>query len=198
MEHTSVQPTLIAYATPVPPRRPTSVLVLAIIGIVLASLGLLGFVFAASIMVFVMRGDISMDGSRTWHIAQMLVWLGFNGALMWICVAAIRLRPWARVAWARWAKAYILWTLVDFVVTVVGISVYVDVNAPVWQRSLPYLIAAVTVLLACVYPVFVLVYMRKRHVCAAFEVDPADAAPVPLAAAAEVFPAPALPERSSP
>src|SRR5688572_10312231 len=105
MEHIPLQPTLIAYETPVPPRRPTSVLVLGIIGIVLASLGLAGFVFTVGIAVFALRGSVSIGDGLRWPTAQMLLSLGFNVSLMWISVAAIRLRPWARVAWARWAKA---------------------------------------------------------------------------------------------
>src|SRR5687768_2873177 len=96
---------LLSYHTPGPPRRPTSVLVFGIIGIVIASLALL------RVVLFISRtlmSDIAfLSALRFLSVAASLA---FHVALMWISIGLIGMRPAARMNAMRWGGAYICWT----------------------------------------------------------------------------------------
>src|SRR5687768_4980399 len=115
--------TLIPYHVPVPNRRPVSVLVLGIIGIVLASVVVLAYI-VSGVMWVVMRGFASRTltyGGPTgvedaWEVVDAIASLFFYAVLFWVSIAAIRMRPWARLGMLRWAGAYLAWVAVATVV----------------------------------------------------------------------------------
>lgn len=178
------------YEVPVPSRRPASVLALGIIGIVLASLTLLGgLVGLAFLILFQWFGPgmgviFGTPAERTWQVVQMIASWGFYSVLLWVSIAAIRLRPWARGGMVRWAGAYLSWLAVETCVVALWIlpadaASAANAGGPAtpfldWGA---YAVLAITVLLSSVYPIAVIVFMRKPHVRAAFR--PASSSSLP-------------------
>jgi len=184
----------IPYQIPVPSRRPTSVLVLGVLGIVLASLTFFSVLVAIAMMIVArifpsFAAVLAASGPEVaWLVVQSIAAVAFCAVLLWTCVAAIRLRPWARVGLLRWAWVYIAWLAVE---TTIGAVWAIPASlkaaatatpttpipaAPATtvppDAALEYIFLAISVVLNVIYPVFVLVYMRKPHVRDAFEEPP--------------------------
>jgi hypothetical protein len=186
----------IPYEQPVPSRRPASVLVVGILGIVVASIALAYLVLSLALLIVLSRQQgfgITMwltPEQRVLDVVQMIASWGFHSVLLWASIAAIRLRPWARVGLLRWAGAYLGWLAADTAIRALWvIPAVADFGARMrggpatGQRVVAYGVLAVSVVASMIYPVLAIVVMRLRHVRAEFEFD--DQAPA-AATAAEV------------
>ena len=167
------------YPPPVNP-RPTSVTVLAIIGIVWAALLLLCNSIAL-IPMFVELGvpDPVVAGIKAdpvaygWSVASVVARVVLAIALLTGSIGALMLKPVGRAAMLFYAWAIIAISLADVVMSVL-------VLFPIMRNALggnPQLAsvvmgqqigAIVGILVAMAYPILVLVFMSKPHVKAAF------------------------------
>lgn len=197
----------IPYHVPTPSRRPTSVLVLGILGIVLSALVLI----SAGIMVIALAalsrsplggaflGDTPEE--RFWQVVQMIANWAFYSVLLWASIAAIRLRPWARAGLVRWAWVYLAWVAIETAVValrVIPAATAATVTATVTpsggvvapaspaERLAPYIVLAVSAVFNVIYPILVIAFMRRAHVRAAFgeAVAAETLAPLPMASLA--------------
>jgi hypothetical protein len=106
---------MIAYATPEPLERPTSLLVITIVGIIYAGLGLLyGVLSLASFALFMayMRqqtGPLGASFQLGWNVTFVIGGMTLAGLLLWSSIAAMRMREAGRAWMLRWAWAYIAW-----------------------------------------------------------------------------------------
>jgi hypothetical protein len=173
----------IPYHVPVPNRRPTPVLVLGILGIVLSSFTLLAHGFSLAMVMIILpdQRGVSVNPGDTradliWFAVQTIAaWL-FYSVLLWASIAAIRLRLWAHAGMLRWAGLYLAWLGLETVVTAAWAlpkaGAAAGTSGPtasaVFEQRMGYLLLAVSVTLAALYPIFVIVFMRKPHVRAAF------------------------------
>jgi hypothetical protein len=161
---------------------PTSVLVLAIIGLILGALGLCGMVWSV-ISIFVPFGPPNpmLDALRndalylTFTVITAVVGTGFALLLIAACIGSFMLRPWAR-------KGMIVYAWVNIVQGVIGsafnfIYVFPKMAAalppgadPAFVMGLKFGMAAGAcgVVLAIIYPACVLFFFSRRHVVDAF------------------------------
>lgn len=169
---------LLAYHTPSPNRRPTAVRVLAIVGIVLASLSLLSE--ASSVAVYVRYVPLRLAPSVL-RLLQVLLPLILNAILLLLCIRAIRFQPGTPRAFVRWAWAYLGWIVLGYILNaMIWASATMNDSGmrPLFVRVL--IMQAIYSAIRSVYPALILLYMRRPRVRAAF--DPAsDAEVVPLA-----------------
>ncbi len=161
--------------------RPTSVTVLAIIGIIWAAILLLCNGFAMIGLVMMQSGlpnpmfDEIRSNTFVWLVQIIVPVVGLINAvaLMAGSIGALGLKPWGRSLMVIYAVVAIVIGLLNTVVTIVFLN-------PVMQRAIAndpnaravavgqqvgvyFGIAAVLL-----YPIFVLVFMNKAHVKAAF------------------------------
>jgi hypothetical protein len=158
-----------------PPPAPKSIMVLGIIGIVLASLSLL--CRTINLVVYAAMPDVREMPTATWEIIISIVSVAFAIVLLIAAIGVIRRAPWARTLILGWAAAYILLLIVELAVAIMY-SVPATIEA---QKNQPnatiqpgfegfaYCGATGAILLFLIYPIFVLVFMRKANVIAAFE-----------------------------
>lgn len=172
-------PAMLAYSTPVAPARPTSALVLSIIGIVLASLwilvGLMG-IFQLIFAITMMRSVLSskMGGFETVLRIQAFegVLAGIIGvALLTVSIACLRLVSWAR-------RGMIIVAIVDLVFIIAKVILTITWLIPQQMSAMSSMspmpaagmnpfagaqtaIAAGQAILTAIYPIFVLVFMTK-------------------------------------
>lgn len=190
------------YHVPTPSRRPTSVLVLGILGIVLSALVLISAGIMVIALVALSRsplGGAFLGGTpegRFWQVVQMIANWAFYSVLLWASIAAIRLRPWARAGLVRWAWVYLAWLVIEtavaalWVLPVAGAAGTPAGATPVpvtpAERIVSYAVLAFSVVFNGAYPVLVLAFMGRRHVRAAFDEEAAGvaAAMPPMAALA--------------
>src|SRR5688500_6560173 len=120
-EHLPPTPALLAYHAPPPSRRPAGVLVLGILGLVLAVLGtFVNGVFLLALATNLLGVSIPALGvsfaATAGAVPSAVIAVGsivFWAALVRACMAAIRMRPWARWAMVRWASIYLMWVVVS-------------------------------------------------------------------------------------
>jgi hypothetical protein len=179
---------VLAYNTPVAPRKPVSVTVLAIIGIVLASLwilaGLMGIVQLLFTITMMRRFTTAgMAGFETVLRFQAFLSVGggiIGAALLTMSIGCLRLAPWAR-------RGIIIVALVDLVFIVGKVAVTLAWIIPAQQSAvtsfsrvpLPAASTAMTgiqaslaagqAILMSIFPIFVLVFMTKSRIKQAFE-----------------------------
>lgn len=128
-------PPFIPYASAPPKPRPTSVTVLAIIGIILAALGLLGNacgVFAPFIPKGVNPVMDAMYGNKrvvAWTVGSAGVKMVLSLFLLVCSIASLNLSRWAR-------GGMILYSLIAIIVDIVGALVGFLVINPIMQRQL--------------------------------------------------------------
>lgn len=177
------------YAYPgvgIPPVRPTSVTVIAIIGIILGSLGILCDLFGAA-----MNGVTAANGGRSPLPNQPATGVGvaaYNAAASFVmlllaillvvgCAFALKLRPWAR-------KAVIAYALIMIVLAMIHTGVQIAWVGPAMvaamRQSQPNnpavamvgtfgtVSAIVGLVIACALPVCILIFWNKPAVKAAF------------------------------
>jgi MFS family permease len=124
-------PQMLGYQQPVAVVRPTAVTVLAIFGIVLASLWMLmGLGSGVSLVVlFSFMGSAFPPMSQLAGFRAVMIWStvsGVVGALIGVVLLAasigcLRMRPWGRTWMIRYAIADLAWVGIKFVVTVAWI-----------------------------------------------------------------------------
>jgi hypothetical protein len=105
------------------------------------------------------------------QVVQLLLVVMLNVILFALCVRAIRLRAGTHRAFMWWASAYLAWVAVNFAMNVArwaGLSGAGTGADPAMFRYL-LLSQGVQAALLCVYPVAVLILMRRPLVRAAFD-----------------------------
>jgi hypothetical protein len=188
------QPTapFIPYAVPTAPARPTSLLVLAIVGIILGGMAVFGGIVAVVSFVVSRAYPSAMSGIQQsgWQLALAVVGLVVGAVQIWCCIGLIRMKPWARVAMIRCVCAYLVFlvfsTVVQVLVVVPQMVAMFNANLatanpagggggavpPVFNSAISmsmYFGAVIGLLVGAIYPTFVLVFMRRPNVLAAFE-----------------------------
>ena len=179
----SYQPAPLAYEVPVPPLRPTSVSVIAIIGIVLASLGLICTPFA--VIPFVMTGAAAQNPQiqliqnnkplMAWSILALVVQFLLSILLLTASIGSLRLSNWARKGMIAWAIASsvmaVLSTAVQCVFIVPQLMAKMNSGNPAdYGAAIGGIIGAVAgIVFAFILPAFILIFFRKPHVVDAFE-----------------------------
>jgi hypothetical protein len=110
--------TFIPYAVAVAPQRPTSVLVLGIVGIVLGAFGILGGLAGLLNYVVTLLYPAAMTGFRpsSWAVGLALGGLAFGAVEVWCSIGLLRGRAWARRAMVRWAAAYLAFIVLSTLV----------------------------------------------------------------------------------
>lgn len=171
-------------AVPVNP-RPTSVTVLAVLGIIFAALGLICSPLSL-VPYFVKIGppNPAIDAVRsntalmTWIIASVVIGFLLAALLLAGSIASLKLRLAGQRAMILYAKIAIAMAILGFVVNVVWMMPAmsqgqqgVSKNAEIIGGMIGGLIGG---LLALIYPICILVYMNKSHVKAAFGVNAYD------------------------
>ena len=172
----------IPYHVPQPSRRPTSVLVLGVIGIVISAIVLLMYVVAIAILIAFSNSlfNSAVFGAstdeRVWKAVQWIASWTFHSVLLWASIGAIRLRPWARPGLVRWAWVYLVWIAIEAAIIAIWVlpSAAYDGSAAAPATMQPselmagYLALVISVVGSVIYPIFVIVFMGKPHVIAAF------------------------------
>jgi hypothetical protein len=181
------------YQQPYPPMnpnpRPTSVLVLAIIGIIFGAFGTLCSPLA--LLPYVMNFNVpgappnpafdTINNSPFLHsymiVSVVVGW--FMAILLLVCsIAALSLKPWAR-------KGLLAWAGITIVTGIIGLFITVAFILPAMgQGNTPQAKGAaiggmvggiVGGVISLILPVLMLVFMTRPHVVAAFEQnDPAN------------------------
>lgn len=186
----SYPPVPLPYATPMGNPRPTSVTVLAIIGIILGALGLLGGLCGLLPYVTSMPGKnpiVDMIKDRpvlyAWTVVSTVIHWGLAIVLLSSSIGALLLRPWAR-------RGMVLYAVCSLILTVLGLIMFLALMVPMMSQLMsnsdPALRMgaiggmvgeAVGILIGPIYPIFILVFMRRPHVLAAFgQAGPAEPA----------------------
>jgi hypothetical protein len=175
------QPIALGYAMPalaVNP-RPTCVTVLGVIGIILGILGLLGPLSLLPYFVNIGPSNPVTDAIanhaflKPWTIVATLVGTGLSLWLLVLAIGAMKLWPGARVGLIRYATVQIsMLVLGQAVVFLVMIPLLLSlpVSNPAEQGAVIGGIAGGVGggLLSFIYPICLLVFMRRPHVVAAF------------------------------
>ena len=171
------------YNAPPPNPRPTSVTVLAIVGIVWGALMLLcngvGLIpelipnFGGADPVFAELRANSV--ARAWGVVGPVIGLGLAVLLLAGSIGALMLRGWGRAAMMVFAVAEILAGLVNLVITIGVINPITAKAAPAGPGAQGNAFAigqhfgtAVAVAVALVLPVWILIVMKRPAVIAAF------------------------------
>jgi hypothetical protein len=166
------------YTTQLPPGRPTSVTVIAILGIIFGGLGTLCSPFAL-IPYFINFGmpnpiidAIKQDQALfAWTIFSTVVQWGFSILLLTCSIASLGLKDWARKGMIGWAVASIAMTLVGTILHVLWLhpkmSQLVGAQGPGAQIG-GYIGLAFGILFGFGVPLVVLYFYTRPHVVAAF------------------------------
>lgn len=171
-----------------PVKKPTSVMVLGILGIVFGSLSVicLPFQFIAAFGGNAMRMGAAASSTYTptpvmhgWTIISTLIALPMAFALLAGGIGSVTLRQWARklmVAYAAFSIVFILLSIVMSILIVIPETIRA-MNAaaaasptppPAWVGTLVAVWTFIVLLICLIYPTFVLIYYRKPHVIDAF------------------------------
>src|SRR5687767_11022515 len=170
--------------------RPTSVTVVASIGVVLGALGLL--CKPTSLIVFVIQMPVSdpvvdaMRGDsfvRGWMLASVATGWVISLLLVLSAVGSLRLRDWGRTGMLAYAALALLMTIVSQVVGIVAVGPALEPAvrqalagkpAPWWQLgTVPT--AVIMTILGTWFPLLILYYFNRRSVKQAFDEGPAPA-----------------------
>ena len=157
--------TIRAQYPPVQGARPTSVTVLAILGIVFSSLTLLCGLCGVIAIAFVPQQQFQAQLAhlpKPWLIISAILNVAVAILLLSSSIASLQLATWARKAMLAYAVA----SLVMSFVGVIASFVFADPNQP------PAMTAAIAIgsfVLGLVYPICVLYFFTRPHVIAAFE-----------------------------
>ena len=167
--------------------KPTSVKVLAIIGIIWGALQLL--CSSISIVgVLAMQSLVKASGQpnpvadalaakpmlMTALVAVAIVRVVLSLTLLVGSIAALSLKAWGRSAMLAYSWALIAVTIIEFVVSITMMLPAVQQSAPSDPQMRQQMMAQQYGSMFCgpaialIYPIFVLVYMNKSHVKAAF------------------------------
>lgn len=183
------QPQPLSYGQPATSGRPTSVTVIAIIGIILASLALLcgggGLVINLIAAGGGLPGQPKPSGTQTtYNVVTGLIILVWGVALLLGCIGALRMSPWAR-------KFLVTLSIVDIAYVIVKNLIALLVVVPeqvrliqaqmAQQQAAPpqgfmqgmtagtYGAVVLVAILSLIYPIATLIVMRKPDVVSAFE-----------------------------
>ena len=175
----SPPPTPLGYQGPTPAvqLRPTSVTVLAIIGIILSGLGVLCGPFALLPYVTTMGPpNPIVDAVKKAH--ALMVWMFGSSLLSWLVSLLLLICAIGSLLLKRWARSGMLvYAIISIAMGLIGLVVSITWAFPAMQRAISgaggstggLIGGLIGGVLGLIYPVFVLVYMRKPHVIEAFE-----------------------------
>jgi hypothetical protein len=155
--------------------RPGSVTALAIIGIVLASLALL--VKSLNIMMHLTTNAAAIVGG--WDLMDSVISVVLSVVLLIAGIGCLKLKPGARKLLLGWAGIYMVLLAVRLVMSVtVGIPRMLERQqaagtVPPGFEAGAYFGAVAVLAILAVYPICVLMLLRKPAVVAAFEGQPA-------------------------
>lgn len=194
----------LTYETRTAPARPTSVLVIGIIGIVYASFGLLGGVFQlVSIVVLLTLAKTAVAGvpgaeHYGWNVVFGIGDTLLAATLLAGSIASVRLLRWGRRVMLYWAPAYLAWhvfqaavqalvilpvAMASFNATAVG-PAGTPGPAPMFMSSMIYAGVIIGLVISAAFPICVLFFMTRPHVRESFDRGPnavPDAAALPSA-----------------
>lgn len=165
-----VQPPPLAYYNPtLEPRRPASIKVLAIWGLLFGSYSLLSQL-SGVIFLFTNRNFLlAMPGIQ---FAVMVIYPVLAGLLLVASINSVRLRPVGRRQMIWWALLYIViksfLTVLMFWWIVPGVFAFA-IPMSVSIQSAWYLIFLGNFMLFLLFPILVLIFYRRPSVIAAFE-----------------------------
>lgn len=160
-----VIPNFQAMVAPPPSSRPTSVTVLAIIGIVLASLGLLSAICGSAVFLFMNVPELQASIAhlpKAWLVISMAINLGLSILLLSSSIASLQLSTWAR-------KAMLAYAIAGVIMSFVSVAVALMFPDPRQAPALATGIAVGTFVLGLIYPAFILLFFTRPHVVAAFQ-----------------------------
>jgi len=144
------------------PIRPTSVTVLAVIGIILGSLGVLGTGCAVMFMIGARQQfQNQIQAPLAWLAVSALIGVAMCVLLLASSIAALKLIAWGRKGMLAYAMVGIVMNVVNAVVNLI----YMDSSKAAFMVG----VALGGLVIGMIYPVCVLVFMKKPHVVAAFE-----------------------------
>lgn len=186
------------YTLPTASRRPTSVTVLGILGILLAAMALLSpFSLLFQWLAFRMpaprpagattnpfgnlQAQMYAGPMLAWTIGATAVHAAMGAVLLSASIASLRLRAWGRrgmigYAWVAIPVALIAGLINGLYVvpqTFASISPPGGGPPPAFVRGIAIASGLIGGLLGMIYPVFVLVFFRRPSVAAAFEAEAA-------------------------
>jgi hypothetical protein len=172
------------YATPGVPvgsPRPTSVTVLAIIGIILGGIGTLCTPFALIPLVMDMPGPknpviqaMKDDGTlMAWTLGSSLLGWVMAIVLLSASIAALKLKEWARKALVFYAAAAFVINTISLVFTLAVLNPKMAAligNDPATKSAMAMqsVFTLIGFVIGLIFPAFVLLYMTRPHVKAAF------------------------------
>jgi GYF domain 2 len=154
----------LGYAAPAP-ARPTSVTVIAVIGIIFGSLGVLGSICGVIALPFI-RNQMAAQGktmptSSAWVFISAFLGIALGGLLLAASISALRLTPWARTGLLVYAGLSIVIHLISSGVNFAQMS---------GQATTPMQtgIMVGSLIGGMIFPVCILYFMTRPHVVAAF------------------------------
>lgn len=145
-------------------KRPTSVTVLAIIGIVLGSLSLLGSL-CGTIMVFVAGQQMQQALAhipKAWLVIQTIMGFAISVILLAGSIGSLQLALWAR-------KAMLAYAIVSLAMSVVGLITSFAFADPNQSPAMVAGMAVGSFIVGIIYPGCVLYFYTRPHVVSAFE-----------------------------
>lgn len=169
---------------PLPSRRPKAVTVLAIIGIIWASLGVLGGLCNVLLLFVQMPAQQNPTLARiqsdpflhSWTIAGNVLSFLLSLLLLAAAIGAMQLRRWSRTGMITWAITTIVLTFIQVVVSITMIAPHLTDNMPAnpavrTGAQIGYWGVTLFILALLIYPIFVIVYLRRPEIRMAFESD---------------------------
>ena len=178
-------------STPTPSPRPTSVTVLAIIGIIFGGIGVLCKPLGLVAMFLPQSGpnpmlDMQKD-MMAWNVISTVIGLAISLLLLAASIGSLSLKPWARKGMLAYAAAAVVMTLVSGVATMVWILPKMQEaqkqmiaqqggGAPAGMMNIMQTAgtagAVIGIIVALAYPLILWYFYTREDVKAAFERGP--------------------------
>lgn len=181
---------VLPYAVPPVSRKPVSVTVLGIIGIVFGSLIIMGS-GASALGMFVMRGVMrsfasgvnspataaQMEPIWNWGIISAVIGLLVGIGLLVAAIAFLRLAFWGLRAMVIYAIVDLTWQLIKIIVTVAWLIPYQTRQMAAAGPGVPTMAFShfstfIWIAILCAFPVVVLVFSSRQNVREAFATLP--------------------------
>lgn len=159
-------------STPLPDERPTAVTVIGIINIIFGALGLTCLCISL-VTMFMPQPYEQSAALRGFGILNLVISLALSGALLASGIGLMSRSAWARMLAIRWAIANLVWSVISLVASIAWVmpetmAAMADRMPPeqaAMASTMTYVFLGISVLFM-IYPVLVLIFMRKPHVIA--------------------------------
>lgn len=166
---------VLGYQPPQGKVRPTSVSVLAILGIVFSLISILN---QGTGLVLLLAGPARLQGVpelRAWNVANAVVSLALALVLLYSSIGCWKLRPWARRWIVSYAWVYLVWLVIAAVVSLIWVLPATMAGMPATAspqarlaRSVAYTSAGAALVLLSVFPVLLILFMSRATTRTAF------------------------------